>query len=137
MISDVEVGSGLSHILDADTLIDQLYAALASLLDGEALDILMTAVERQGFEAWRKVSKRFDPKTKGRTRNKLLTFVSPGQCTFVDLSSSIERWEEKVRRHEERTKKPWDEDFRVASLTSMRPKVLMDHIGMNQSRPAK
>ena len=58
MITEIEVGSDLHHIPDCEILNDQLYAALAALLDGEALDILMNTVEGQGFEAWRKISKR-------------------------------------------------------------------------------
>ena len=92
MISDVEVGSDLAHVPDADIPNDQLHAALASLLDGEAPDIFMDAVEGQGCEAWRKVSKRFDPKTKGRTRNKSMTLTNPGERTITDFSSCVEQW---------------------------------------------
>ena len=92
VIFDVEVGSGLHHIPDAGTLTDQLYAALASLLYGEALDILMNTTEGQGFEVWRKVSRRFDPKTKGRTRNKPLTLLNRGQCTLADVPARIGQW---------------------------------------------
>ena len=136
-ISEIEVGSDLHHVPDAEVLNDQLFAALAALLDGEALDILMNTTEGQGFEAWREISKRFDPKTKGRTRNKLIHLLTPGQCTLGELSSKIEQWEESVRRYGERSRTAWSDDFRVASLTSMCPKVFQDHIGLNQNRLAK
>ena len=116
---------------------DQLYAALAALLDGEALDILMNTTEGNGLEAWRKITKRFDPKTKGRIRGNLMQLLAPPQCNINELSSKIEQWEESARRHEETARKPVDEGIRVASLNSMFLKIPQDHIGLNQNRLIK
>ena len=120
------VSSALTGDSDIEVFNDQLYAALAALLDGEALDILMNTTEGNGLEAWRKIAKRFDLKTKGRIRGNLMQLLAPQQWSINELSSRIEQWEESVRRHKGKARKPVDEDIRVASLTSMCPKIFQN-----------
>ena len=45
--------------------INQLYGALSSLLEGEALSIVMNTSDRNGLEAWRKINARLDPQNPG------------------------------------------------------------------------
>eukprot|EP00959_Pyramimonas_sp_CCMP1952_P038781 811980-Pyramimonas_sp.AAC.1 len=51
------------------TMSSNMYTVLASLVEGEALDILKNVPDGRGFEAWRRLVKNFDPQSAGRRRN--------------------------------------------------------------------
>ena len=56
----------------------QIYIALAELLEEEALDIVQNTTPGASLEAWRKLVRRFDPRTVGRERALLSRIINPG-----------------------------------------------------------
>ena len=71
----------------------QLRAALDHFRDGEALDLVQNSADTGGLEAWRVLTRRFNPWGAGRRRNVTLQPVS---FDPKELNSAIATWEEKV-----------------------------------------
>ena len=76
----------------------QLYSMLLQLTEGEPNDVVSNSRDH-GLEAWRKLTRRWDPSTGGRARAILKNIISPGRTSLQDLAGSLERWEERVSRY--------------------------------------
>ncbi|CAK0894978.1 unnamed protein product, partial [Prorocentrum cordatum] len=118
---------------------DQLYVVLSSLTDGEAFNITVSAGSGNGFEAWRRLNRRFDPITAGRSRSILRSIMDPGRAKLQDLQAAIERLEELMRRYESRRdtagqRRTLAEDIKMAALEAMLPDELERHVQMNKNR---
>ena len=87
-------------ILDAKAA--QVYQVLMALTEDDSQDIVIGAGSGRGLEAWRKLSRRWDPIAAGRKRVLLKQIISPDRCKLEDLVGCWERWEEQIRRYEKR-----------------------------------
>jgi len=118
----------------------QIQSALISLLEGEALDLVVGGVtEGGGLEAWRKTTRRFDPLTVGRSRNMLQAILTPGTFKCSELLAAIEHWEQQVATYARRRgpgglKREVAEDIKMGILQQMGPNELKTHLFLNQSR---
>lgn len=114
----------------------QLYLALTQLVEGEALGILRNCSRAvfKGFEAWRRLIRRFDPRSVGRQRTILSKVLNPGRCKIEELSRGIERWIADVQAYEERVGRRLDDDIKASVLTDLTPDPLHQHLVLNQSR---
>jgi hypothetical protein len=133
-------------ILDAspiDALLDgadhrdmgrQLYAVLAQLCEGEALDLVQNVINSDGWEAWRVLSRRFDPQGAGRRRNIMTQLLQPGSFEPKDLNSAIARWEEKVRIYERRSATRLPDDIKSSILAEMAKGALKEHLILNAAK---
>jgi hypothetical protein len=114
-------------VASAENLDEEIYCSLAALLEGEALDILVStdrgqgleADRGQGLEAWRRLSHRYDGTGPARLRQNLTHILTPERLTLKTMSVGILQWEEKVRMYEHRTKEALSERVRASVLTSM------------------
>ena len=118
---------------------DQIYTALTQLCEGESLDIVKNVGSKSGLEAWRKLTRRYDPTTVNRRRNLMSSILSPGSFKVNELLAAIERWEEQVRQFERRRnaygeRKPIDDEIKAGILQQMCPENLRNHLYMNASR---
>ena len=113
----------------------QLCLILSQLTDGEAFDIVVNSGKNAGFEAWRRLHRRYDPATGGRRRNMLREIIGPGRCKQDrDLQPAIERWEDLVVRYERKAGKSLDDDLKMAALEAMAPTELERHLLLNTAR---
>ena len=115
----------------------QLYFMLISLTDGTTNNLV--ANSNLGFEAWRKLSKTYDPTGGGRIWNLLKQIINPGKCKVENLKPSLEMWEQQVTKYEstkdpEGNKRTMTEDMKMAALTSMLPVELENHLQLNSTR---
>eukprot|EP00959_Pyramimonas_sp_CCMP1952_P209404 4380787-Pyramimonas_sp.AAC.1 len=62
----------------------QVYVSLAQMLTGESLDVLRNGREDNGLDAWRRLWRRWDPKTVGRNRAAYLKIAQPGTAKTVE-----------------------------------------------------
>ena len=138
-MSEIKIGTAEMEVLtakygDVSKLSKQVYTSLAQLTEGEALTIIKNVADRNGLEAWRRLSNRFDPRTEGRTVNMLMQVLQPPMCKLPDLSAGIEQWEETVRKYEDRDKEKLPDKIRRGLLIQMCPQSLRDHLLMNSSK---
>ena len=75
----------------------QIYTALSSLVRGEGFDIVTNSESRSGLDAYRRLTRRFDPSSAGRRRNLMKQVLGPGQYPNEKLRQAIEHWEKTVR----------------------------------------
>jgi len=112
----------------------QLYAVLAQLCDGEALDLVQNVVNSDGWEAYRVLSRRFDPQGAGRRRNIMSQLLQPGSYDPTALNSAIARWEERVRIYERRSGSKLPDDIKSSILTEMTKGPLKEHLILNAAK---
>ena len=99
---------------------EQLYRVLCHLCTGEREDLVVGA--GNGYEAYRKLCRRWDPATSGRKRNLLRAIQNPERCkTRAAVRPAIEQLEDLVRRYEVRrsasgTRELLSDDIKSASL---------------------
>ena len=93
-----------------------------------------------GFEAYRRVHRRWDPRTSGRKRNILRAILQPERVkTWSAVRPAIEQLEELIRRYESRrsaagTSETLSDDIKSASLEMLVPPDLEKHLLLNKSR---
>ncbi len=75
----------------------QLNVVLLSFTEAESLDIVLGAAP-SGFEAFRRVIRRWDPLIGGRHRALLRQILVSERAKLAELPLAFERWEDLVRR---------------------------------------
>ena len=124
-------------------LSSQLYTVLTSLTEGESFTLVTGSGPGDGFNAWRRLHKRWDPATAGRAGSLLREILAPtgGRAKIDDLQSAVETLEDKMRRYCNRKDQNGErhtlaDDIRRAALESILPADLEKHIQMNLVRLA-
>ena len=102
--------------------------------DGEALTLVINTRDDDGLEAWRRITKRFDPVGPGRKRASLNKILSPGASKIHELMLHLETWKDHVQKYESRNKSKLQDDIKASVITEMCPPTLKDHIYLNSSR---
>lgn len=131
--------TGMPENSALDEIDNQVYAVMMALTTDEPFDIVVGAGTGKGLEAWRRLHRRYDPTTVGRSRGLLREILTPGKSDVNSLRHNLERFEEKVRRYMERrdvngARLVLSEDIRMAALESMLPDDLERHVQLNRSR---
>ena len=113
-------------------------AVLMQVTEGEANDIVCNS-GGMGLEAWRKLTRRWNPLTGSRLRNLLRHVISPGRASLTELPGALERWEEQVSKYRNSKNQQGQsrdilEDILMAVLESLVPTDLEVHLQMNGSR---
>ena len=77
-----------------------LYSLLGQITDGESNAIVQNVSDSNGLEAWRVLSKEYDPAGPGRQRNVLSHIIDPGSFELTDLKSAMAKWETQIRTYD-------------------------------------
>ena len=85
-----------------ESMTTQLYSVLQNLLEGEPFMIVRNTEKGNGFESWRRITRRYDPSTGAKKSALLRHILSPGKSKLEELSEKIESWMELVNRYEAR-----------------------------------
>ena len=116
----------------------ELSSALQMVTSKEPFAIVINC-QTNGFEAWRRLTRRYDPAPSSRKRSMLKTVISPQKQKLENLPQAIEEWLDAIASYEKRkdasgnrTKIP--EDIKTAALESMLPQDLEAHVQLNQSK---
>ena len=113
----------------------RLHGVFADLTDGEAPSLVINTTPRHGFEARRKLNRRFDPQSFGQQKNDMANISNAKPCNLKELPGHIEKWEQKVRHYtDSRSRGPIEDDTLTATLIQMCPKELQQHIRLNYAR---
>ena len=84
---------------ELEKMSSQVYYLLIDLTDGESLELVVSAGEGQGLEAWRKLNRRWDPGATGSVDMLWWSIFRPKKARVEDLEASIERLEDLMRRY--------------------------------------
>ena len=132
----------IDQIDDLPSKLHQVGMLLIQMTEHEPFDIVRNCGESfvSGLEAWRKLHRRFDPSTVGRKTALLQAY--PHKCkTAHELPSTLEKWEELIRRFERRRdmhgkETQITEEIKMGILETMVPAEMQRHINLNRSKIA-
>jgi len=138
-VDEIKADANMPEDAVVDEVNMQMYSAMMALTSNEPFDIVLGAGVGNGLEAWRRLHRRYDPGTAGRSRGLLREILNPGKSSIDALRHNIEKLEEKIRRYCERrdatgTKMTLNEDIRMASLEALLPDDLEKHVQLNRGR---
>jgi len=119
---------------DGNQVQRQLYALLVSITEGEAATIVENAGEDNGLEAWRRLTKRFDPNNAGRKRAILDTILALPRVKMQELQNALENMKKLITQYETKHKKKLDDDIKQTVIRGIAPEHLRKHLEMNSSR---
>ena len=108
-----------------------LYTLLGCITEDDPLTTVLNVEFEDGFEAWRKISRRYDLRTTARTRTMLLDIMKVGEAKMSNLLAELEVLERKMTLYEQRKKVKMDDELKTASLLSLCPKAIRNHVDLN------
>ena len=116
----------------------ELANALQMVTSKEPFTIVCNC-QNNGFEAWRRLTRRYDPATASRKRAMLRAIISPQKQKLENLPAAIEEWADAVRTYDKRKdsmgrRTTIADEIKMAALEAMLPQELEAHIQLNQSR---
>ena len=123
--SELDAGEGVA------TNIQKWSAALKNrlvqLLDGPAFVVQNAAGDGRGFETWRRIVKKYDPKTPTRGMQLMVRVMVPGKLKKgEDVGTAIARWEGRLCALERDYGERVSERMRIGILISMVPDDLQE-----------
>ncbi len=110
-----------------------LYFILGSFTDNEAKKIVRQCKFGAGFEAWRRPTLRFDPKSSGRGFVQVVKLGTPKQYKIETLAEGIVSWETELSQYEDTSGQVHPEQHKQAAVMKMRPPALWDHVASNSN----
>ena len=110
----------------------RLHAMLVQVTEKEPFDIVQNCGSGNGFEAWRRLNRRFDPNSGSRRSNLLSSIIKPGRSKLENVLESLERWTDQVRRYEsgknrQGTRSTLDEEIKIFAMGNVVPEELEKH----------
>ena len=103
--------------------------ALRALVDGKALDIVKSVMEKgNGFEAWRRLWREYRPHAAGRKVTMLEAVTEDRFRDGEDFNGWYHRWLELIRQAEVARGTLIDDDVKVAVAMRRAPRELRDHL---------
>ena len=111
-----------------------MHIILTDLTSDEAEDIVANS-RKNPLEAWRMLQKRYDPTTGGRKRNLLLTVVSLGRYSHLELQAELgKQCESYVSSYQKKLKNKMNDQIKLARLEALVPEELEKHLILNSNR---
>ena len=112
---------------DVDKTLAEMYNLLSHCCTGEALTMVKSVTTFEGFLAWQKIFKKYNPMTMARAIRLMTEVASPKERKIRDDDDAITSWENEVKRLDAEYNEKWSETLKVAVVTSM-PPVMQDFI---------
>ena len=124
---------------ELDEINETVYNCLKDHVEAESLDIVESAGKGQGLEAWRRLNRRWDPMATGSSDQLWKSIQNLGIARVEDLMGAIERLEDLFAAYLRRVKAEGDvaeldEDTQMASLESLLPKEMEQHVQLNRTK---
>jgi hypothetical protein len=102
-----------------------LYYVLVTLTAGAALNEVRSAPTGHGAEAWRRLSRRYEPRTRNFALTLLQSALNPDLCgsSAEQIKDKMSFWEEGITRYEKSAAStaPINDDIKIATLLRALP----------------
>ena len=95
---------------------------------GEALEVAKLAQRRNGAELWRKLSKRYGPRTSVKRASLLKTLAQQKSVSIDELSHTLDKWLARAQAHEGRTNTKLQDDLKMTIIQNMCPEAHRIHL---------
>ena len=127
----------IDQIANIEELRRELFDVLLMVTEREPFDLVLNS--SCGFEAWRKLSRRFDPTTGGRKRALLNAILTPNRSKIEDLPQALEKLLDSIRLYERRrdstgARTEISDDIKISVIERLVPVELEKHLVLNRDR---
>ena len=138
MIDEKILGEMTNDLIIERKLVDNFSTALHELLlrntGGNAFDLTNSVCDENGLEAWRKITRRYEPRTPGTKRALLMQIINnPGARKVGDVEANLLHLERLITRYENMTddanKLP--EEVKATVIIALCNKELRDHLELS------
>ena len=132
VLSDLELEFGE---VDVTRLASELYDVLCLCLKGDPLVLVQGVLSMNGFEAWGRLYRRYNPVTPARALQAMISVMVPPKVKDPkEIPAEIERWEAKVLSLQREYNEKLSERMKVAAITSMCPGDIQDLVFQQADR---
>ena len=115
--------------VDVTKLAGELFDLLCLCVKGDPLILVQGVTSMNGFEAWGRIWRRYNPVTPARALQAMISVMVPGQVQDgKELPNEIEKWETRLLNLQREYKETLSERMKVAAVTSMCPGDVQDLI---------
>jgi len=128
-IDDLEIAMPLIEVETLKFWDIQLGATLDGLTQNEAYDLVLAA-GGSGFEAMRRLQRRFDPANAIQKSNLLDRITQVVPVSQDDLLAEVEKWDQKVREYNASSKDPISDEMKMVYLRNMTVGKLKEHLNL-------
>merc|ERR1712074_297285 len=111
-----------------------IYYLVTRHTHGEALELAKLVPRNNGAELWRKISRRYDPRTSVKRAALLNTIIQQKAVQIEDLGHTLDKWMAKAKTYEDRTNTKLPDGLRMTIIQNMCPETLMLHLELNSAR---
>lgn len=121
---------------DVNRLSVQLHAVLVSLAkpNTEFMELVRNSVKGNGLDAWRRLSKKFDPASPGANMVLLKRILHPRRANVDNVMAAMEKWEHDLSTYRERTGEVLTNSMMMMCLFQLVPEAMGDHLEIHSAR---
>ena len=99
---------------------------------GEALGVIKGVTSFEGFLAWQKLHRKYNPKTMARAIRLITDVTGPKQVKKIrEVATAITAWETRVRKLESEFGESLTSTMKIAIVTGMMPTSIQDDVHTN------
>ena len=114
----------------------EIFDVLCQAVSGEALQVIRTVDDMEGFEAWQKLVGKYSPKSMARAVRIVGMVTNPPKITdLTKAEAELDKWEEHVKVLKRDFKENFSDTVKVGIVTSMMPisvqEMIYQSIGKN------
>ena len=116
----------------------ELYNILSQYCTGEALNVIKGITTFEGFHAWQKLHKKYNPKTMARAIRLMTDVTGPRPVKEIrEVEAAITLWETRVRKLETEFGEKLSPTMKIAIVTGMMPASIQDYVYTNVEESTK
>jgi hypothetical protein len=107
----------------------ELYDVLCQYCSGEALMIVRSVTDCEGYRAWQRLHRKFNPRTMARGLRLLSEAINPAVAKdLAGVEQAIVQWEEKLKKLGSQFGETLTPFMKIAILTSIIPTSLQEYV---------
>jgi hypothetical protein len=107
----------------------ELYDILCQVCGGEALSLIKSVLDLNGFAAWQVLYKKYNPKTMARGVRLLCEVTNPAKIKDMSgIEAAITKWEDRLATLKTQFGEGFSEWTQIAIFTNMMPTNIQDYI---------
>jgi hypothetical protein len=107
----------------------EIYDVLCQYCSGDALMIVRSVTDCEGYRAWQRLHRKFNPRTMARGLRLLSEAISPAVAKdLAGVEQAIVQWEEKLKKLNSQFGEKITPFMKIAILTSIVPASLQEYV---------
>jgi hypothetical protein len=107
----------------------ELFDILCQVCGGEALSLVKSVTDLNGFAAWQTLYRKYNPKTMARGVRLLCEVTNPGKIVDMGgIETAITKWEERLATLKTQFQEGFSDWTKIAIFTNMMPTNIQDYV---------